>query len=234
MKEKILAILILFSLLFIGCANTKNVPLADSCADDLKNHTVTCAEREAPEFMVETYGKRMGRNMGGLIGALIVASVDHDLQTSKIISENGVEDPADYIAQQLMSGLTAKYQLNQVNAKSSTLDSDDVKNISSLYKVADYVLDVKTVNWGTGPWQEGVGTKGPRYKVAYGSKLRLINTNEKTIVAEGFCNFGIKHDGRRYEYEELIENNAKALKNDLKEKADYCVDYFRNDILRLQ
>jgi hypothetical protein len=133
-----------------------------------------------------------------------------------------------------MSGLTAKYQLNQVNVNGSILESDDVEDISSLYKDADYVLDVKTASWATGPWHSGAGTVGPRYLVGYGSKLRLIDTKERTIIAEGFCNGILKQDARRFSYDELIDNNAEALKNELKVKADYCVDQFKKNVFMLQ
>ena len=106
MKLKIFAILILVSLFFIGCASTK--PITDSCANDLRNHTVVCAEREAPDFTAYSAGKHFAGSMFGIVGAAI-AQNSMASEGNKIISENGIEDPADYIAVQLMSGLTAQY-----------------------------------------------------------------------------------------------------------------------------
>jgi hypothetical protein len=170
----------------------------------------------------------MAGGMFGLIGGAIAAN-SMISEGNKIISQNGVEDPADYIGEQLMSGLAAQYQLNQVNANKTTVESDDIEHISSLYKDADYVLDVRTVSWQTLP-----GNVGNRYRVVYSSKLRLIDTNERTVVAEGFCYKAPKQNDPQFSHEELIGNNAEGLKNQLKVKADYCVDHFKKNVFMIQ
>jgi len=228
MKAKIFTILIIASLFFVGCAGTKNLPITDSCANELKHHTVACADNEAPDFKAHSAGKSMAGGAFGLIGAAIAHS-SMVSEGNKIISENGVEDPAGYIAEQLMSGLVAQYQLNQVHANSAPVQSDDIEHISSLYKNADYVLDVKTVNWLTVP-----GRVVNRYRVVYGSQLRLIDTNERKVVAEGFCSETSKSSDPDFSYDELMGNNAEGLKNQLKEKAEYCVDHFKKNVFMVQ
>jgi hypothetical protein len=228
MKVKILAVLILVSLFFVGCVSTKNIPITDNCANDLKNHTVACSDWETPDFSAYSSGKAMTGGMFGVIGGAIAAN-SMISEGNKIISENGVEDPADYIAERLMSGLAAQYQLNQVNTNRTTVENDDVEHISSLYKDADYVLDVRTVNWQTLP-----GNVGNRYRVIYSSKLRLIDTSERAVVAEGFCYKAPKQKDPQYSYDELMGNNAEGLKNQLKAKADYCVDHFKKNVFMMQ
>ena len=228
MKVKIFVTLIFVSLFFVGCVSTKNMPITDNCANDLRNHTVACSDWETPDFSVYSSGKAMAGGMFGLVGGAIAAN-SMISEGNKIISENGVEDPADYIAGQLMSGLAAQYQLNQVNPNSATVESDDVEHISSLYKNADYVLDIRTASWATLP-----GNVGNRYRVVYSSKLRLIDTNERAVVAEGFCYKALKQNDPQFSYDELMGKNAEGLKSQLKVKADYCVDHFKKNVFMMQ
>lgn len=228
MKLKILAVLFLVSLFFVGCVSTKNIPITDNCANDLRNHTVVCSDWEAPDFSAYSSGKAMAGGMFGIIGGAVAAN-SMISEGNKIISENEVEDPADYIAEQLMSGLASQYELNQLNINNITVESEDVEHISGLYKDADYVLDIRTVNWQTLP-----GNVGNRYRVIYSSKLRLIDTNERTIVAEGFCYKAPRQKDPQFSYEELMDNNAERLKSQLKAKADYCVDHFKKSVFMMQ
>ena len=73
-----------------------------------------------------------------------------------------------------------------------------------------------------------------RYRVIYSSKLRLTDTNERTVVAEGFCYKAPKNSDPEYTYDELIGNDAEGLKSRLKVKADYCVDHFKKNVFMLQ
>jgi hypothetical protein len=228
MKAKILVVLVLVSLFFIGCVSTKNVPITDSCADDLKNHTVACSDWAAPDFSAHSTGKAVTGNMFGLVGSAIAAS-SMIKEGNRIVIENGVEDPADYIAEQLMVGLAARYQFNPIDGYTARVESDEVEHISSLYKDADYVLDVRTVSWQTLP-----GSVGNRYRVSYSSKLRLIDTNQSAVVAEGFCDKSPKQKDPQFSYDELMGNSAEGLKRQLKAKADYCVDHFKREVFMIQ
>ena len=138
MKVKFWVILLLASLFFVGCVSTKNVPVADSDIEDFRNHTVTVSKRGLPDFAASTAGKAAF----GLIGAAAMIS-----EGNKIIRENEVEDPANYISEQLSSALSDKYELVRIDTSTSELESEDVKNISRVFKDADYVLDVRTINW---------------------------------------------------------------------------------------
>jgi hypothetical protein len=228
MKLKILAVLLLVSLFFVGCVSTKNIPITDNRANDLRNHTAVCSDWETPDFSAYSSGKAMAGGMFGMIGGAVAAN-SMISEGNKIISENGVEDPADYIAEQLMSELASQYELNQLNINNITVESEEVEHISSLYKDADYVLDIRTVNWQTLP-----GNVGNRYRVIYSSKRRLIDTNERAVVAEGFCYKAPKQKDPQYSYEELMDNNAEGLKSQLKTKADYCVDHFKKSVFMMQ
>lgn len=243
MKKLIVAFSVI--VLLFGCVttDTKNVPIADNCANDFRNHKVACTARQIPDFFAQSGGKAAAGAIFGAIGSGI-ADASMTSEGNKIIRENGVKDPANYIADQLVSSLAEKYQLNQVNENGSILESDDVKDISTLYKSADYVLDVKTVKWEF----SSPNKYASHYYVIYEAKLRLIDTNQKSIVAEGYCRpykyekrkemgqdfFLVTSDNPNFSYDELIQNDAEVLKNQLKVNADSCVDFFKKDILALE
>ena len=221
MKIKFLAILILGSLFFVGCVSTKNVPVDDSKIDDFRNHTVTVPTRALPDFAASTAGKASF----GLIGAAAMIS-----EGNKIIKENDVEDPANYISKQLISALSNKYQLVHIDANTSELESEDVKNISRAFKDADYVLDVRTVNWSFIYFP----TDWNNYRVIYSSKLRLIDTKKRMTIAEGFCSRVPEEDDNAPSYDELLGNNAERLKNELRVSADHCIDHFKKNVFMMQ
>lgn len=221
MKVKFLAILSLATLFFVGCVSTKNVPVADNDIDDFRNHTVTVSKRGVPDFAASTAGKASF----GLIGAAVMIS-----EGNKIIRENEVEDPANYISDQLVSVLSDKYGLVSIDTNASELESEDVNNISRVCKDADYVLDVRTINWSfiyfPSDWNN--------YRVIYSSKLRLIDTKKSIAVAEGFCSRVPEKDENAPSYDELLSNNAERLKNELKVSADHCIDQFKKNVFMLQ
>lgn len=221
MKVKFLAILVLVSLFFVGCVSTKNVPVADSDIDDFRNRTVTVPKRGVPDFAAFTADKAAF----GLIGAAMMIS-----EGNKIIRENQVEDPANYISEQLVSTLSDRYQLVHIETSTSELESEDVKNISRVLKDADYVLDVRTINWQFAYFP----SDWDNYRVIYSSKLRLIDTKKSIAIAEGFCSSVPEQDEHAPSYDELLSNNAERLRGELKISADYCIDYFKKNILGLQ
>ena len=191
-------------------------------------HTVACVKSEPPSFSSYSQGKALTGGLFGVVGGVIAES-SMNSDGNKIVSENQIKDPADYISEQLVSELASKYQLNQINVNNGTLKNDDVQNISNLYKDADYVLDIRTVDWRTLP-----GHVGNRYRVIYSTKLRLIDTNERTVVAEGLCSKNPKNSDPDYSYDDLMGNNAEKLKSQLKERADYCVGLFKKEVFRIQ
>ena len=221
MKIKFLAILILASLFLVGCVSTKNVPVPDGNIDDFRNHTVTVPKRGIPDFAASTAGKASF----GLIGAAATIS-----EGNKIIKENEVEDPANYICEQLIPALSDKYQLVRIDTNASELKSEDVINISRVFKDADYVLDVRTINWSFIYFP----TDWNNYRVIYSSKLRLIDTKKSMTIAEGFCSRVPEQDENSPSYDELLSNNAERLKQELRVSADHCIDHFKKNVFMLQ
>jgi len=221
LKVKFLGIIVVASLIFVGCVSTKNVPVAESDIDDFRNRTVTVPKRGVPDFAAMTADKAAF----GLIGAAMMIS-----EGNRIIRENIVEDPANYISEQLVSALSDKYQLTPVDTDTSELESEDVEDISRVFKGADYVLDVRTINWSFGYFP----TDFNNYRVMYSSKLRLIDTKKSIAIAEGFCARVPEQDEHAPSYDELLSNNAERLKGELKISADYCIDNFKKNIFGLQ
>ena len=67
----------------------------------------------------------------------------------------------------------------------------------------------------------------------YAAKARLINTQTKAVVAEGFCKHIPDSSVNAPTYNELLENGAAKLKSELNAVAGVCVNSMKTQMLSL-
>lgn len=201
-----------------GCVSTKIVPVDHQALSGFHGGTVVVSQREKPSFAANTAGKMMF----GAVGAVAAISSGND-----IIRDNEVADPAAYIEQALLKDLVTDNALKGVTSPTST-NTMDVAQLAKQYAGADLLLDVQTINWS---WIY-YPTSWSHYKVIYSAKIRLIDTKHSKLIADGFC--ARVPDGPAESAptrDELLENKAARLKQELATAADYCVQTFRTKVL---
>lgn len=186
-----------------GCVSTKIVPLQQRGMASLQGKTLTVAKREKPAFTAGTAGKAAF----GLIGATAMI-----VKGNSIIQENNVEDPAEYIANELAGDLASAHAMAVVPADS----------------VADILLDVRTVNWSFVYFP----TDWNSYRVIYSAKLKLIDNRSRKVLAEGFCARVPEKSDSAPGYDELLADQAARLKQELRAGADHCIAELRAKVLR--
>ena len=201
-----------------GCVSTKIVPVDHQALSGLHGGTVVVSQREKPSFAANTAGKMMF----GAVGAVAAISSGND-----IIRDNEVADPAAYIEQALLKDLVTDNALKGVTSPTST-NTTDVAQLAKQYAGADLLLDVQTINWS---WIY-YPTSWSHYKVIYSAKIRLIDTKHSKLIADGFCaripDVPAESAPTR---DELLDNKAARLKQELATAADYCVQTFRTKVL---
>ncbi|EJL85582.1 hypothetical protein PMI16_03439 [Herbaspirillum sp. CF444] len=166
--------------------------------------------RDKPNFVAMTAGKAAF----ALLGTFAMIS-----EGNQIVEKNQVSDPADSIASALTSTLSERYGAHAVSAPIA-VNSEDTGQISASAKDrARYIVDVQTVGWGFGYFP----TDWTHYRVFYNAKARLIDAQNKSLIAEGFCKrFPTESEGAPT-YDELMANEATLLKAKLSTAMTECV-----------
>ena len=209
-----------------GCVSTRNIPLTDDVTNNIIGNSVTKVSREKPDFGAMTARKEMFGALGGVFGGAL-GGVSTISAGNKIIKENEVEDPANYISEALIKDLSQKYNLNVIDMDNTIASSKKVSELSKQYGDVDLLIDVRTINWMFSYFP----TDWDNYRVSYSAKLRLIDTHNNKVLAEGFCSRVPDKTDSSPTYDELLANKATRLKEELKVAADYCIQEFRSKTL---
>eukprot|EP01156_Anaeramoeba_ignava_P006762 Anaeramoba_ignava/a349491_7.p2 GENE.a349491_7~~a349491_7.p2 ORF type:complete len:168 (-),score=20.43 a349491_7:53-556(-) len=159
----------------------------------------------------------------GLIGSAAMISEGND-----IIRNNAVENPANFISSELSVMLSKKYNLEKVESM-EYVESQTTTDIAKLYSTADWIIDVETINWSFVYFP----TDWNNYRVIYSAKLRLIDSRDKKMIAEGFCARVPEEDDTAPSYDELLEKKAERLKFEFQKSALYCIDEFKKNVLKI-
>jgi hypothetical protein len=201
-----------------GCVSTKINPVDHKAFAAFRGGTVVTTQREKPSFAANTAGKAMF----GLIGAAAAISAGND-----IVRENDLPDPAVSIRQALLADLVTEDVLTPVASTTKT-DAMDAEKLAKQYPGGDLLLDVQTVNWSFIYFP----TNWSHYRVIYSAKVRLIDTKHSKVVADGFCARVPEETPSSPTRDELLENKAARLKQELATAADYCVKEFRTKVFQ--
>lgn len=207
------------SMLLGGCVSTKNVKADVSALRSDGHGTVTVSARKKPDFTAMTAGKAA---IGGMIGALAMIKAGND-----IVEENDIEDPAGYIGAELSKSLSESLGVKPVDNGGKLADTGNPDQLAQLYRNADLLLDVQTVNWSFTYFP----TDWNNYRVIYSAKLRLIDTRTGKLRAEGFCARVPEKSDAAPSRDQLLADSATLLKTELKVAADYCIGQFKANVL---
>lgn len=215
--------LILVSLSIValsGCVSTKNIPAEKVSLESMRDQKLSNTLRDKPSFSAMTAGKAAF----GMLGAAAMINAGN-----KIIQENDVDDPANYIAESLLADLKVSFDADSYFNNSIKIKNEKPAQVAAVYKEFSYVLDVRTINWSFGYFPADWNN----YRVMYSAKLRLIETSKGRVLSEGFCSRVPDKTEDSPSKEELLGNNAERLKNELKIAADHCIEEFKNNLFGL-
>lgn len=217
--KKIVLLTILIAVIS-GCASLNKQAIDSKTMMELKTQTIALTVRKKPDFSAMTAGKAMF----AVLGAVAMISAGND-----IVQKNNVSDPANTIAMELAKALE-ETQGSQLVLPPVMVRKDDIDHVASaIQDAARYVLDVQTTGWGFGYFP----TDWNHYRVIYTAKARLIDSETKKVVAEGFCKRIPDTNTNAPTYDELLANDALLLKKELSIAADECVKSLKREMLSL-
>lgn len=207
----------------VSCVSTKETPLSSSSV--VAGKSLTKTERKKPDFAAVTAVKATGAAFGPIGGAIAGAAMVSS--GNAIVNENGVEDPANWISQELAAAMNSKYGMSLKGRKSVTGETPE--EIAKACSGADFALDVRTINWSFAYFPANWGT----YRVIYSAQLRLIDCRTGTVVAQGFYARVPDKTAESPDYDALVENKAAGLKKEIKIGAQEALHHFKTKILNL-
>lgn len=218
MYKKLIPALTLVAL--TGCVSTKNMPIDQAKVDQTPPQSLQTTQRNKPDFAAMTAGSAMF----GVLGAVAAISSGND-----IIEQNSVDDPAAQISAELAKALSQKYKLS-VQIGTHIIEGTKADEIASAYSDSDWVLDIQTVNWSFTYFPGDFNN----YRVLYSAKLRLIDSRDQSLLAEGFCHQRSHEDSDTApSYDELVEQNAAGLKSALATVAQSCIGQFEREVFKI-
>jgi hypothetical protein len=189
-------------LVLAGCVSTKTIPMKTDQLAKFQGGTIALAARPKPDFAAMTAGKAMF----GMIGAAAMISAGNT-----IIKENEVEDPAIGIGQELIKNFQEVHP----------------GKLAKQYANVDLLLDLQTINWSftyfPADWNS--------YRVIYSVKMRVIDTRQGRLLAEGFCSRVPEKTPSAPSRDELLANKADRLKQELARSANQCLSELREKVL---
>lgn len=210
-----------FLLVFCSaCVSTKNVPLDINAFEKNELSKITLSKRDKPDFGAMTPGKAAFGGFGAM--AMINAG-------NKIVLENEVEDPANFIGAQLGKMLAEKYDITEVTRSEVVVSGLKTQSVIDAYSGVGLLLDVQTVNWSFVYFP----TKWGKYRVIYSAKLRLMDSDTGKLLAEGFCQRTPEYNENAPTKSELLADKAAKLKEELLLGADSCIEQLKADVLSL-
>jgi hypothetical protein len=212
-------LLVVVAAITAGCVSVQKIPMSASSVEEIKDKEIALSQRARPDFAATTPARAA---FGGLGGATTIS------EGNKIIKENGVEDPAMYIAHILASDLEGRYN-TKLSPKGAPVASDEVADLVKNANGSDLVLDIRTINWSFVYFPTSWG----KYRVIYSARLRLVDAKSGRVLAEGGCHRVPEQSAQAPSYGELLADSAARLKQELKTAAEFCISEFKTKTLAL-
>lgn len=203
-----------------GCVSVQNKPLAADASKALAHKSLAYTEYARADFAAMTAGKAM---FGGLGGAAMVHA------GNEIVTENNIGDPALDISAALASRLEKSQGMTLASAPVQ-VPKDDVGTLVAHANGADFLLDVKTLNWMFAYYP----TSWSHYHVMYAARMRLIDVHTHAVVAETMCKASQPaKEAEAPTHDELISDHAAKLKSLVNQEVQDCVNLLSSQILHV-
>jgi len=203
-----------------ACVSVNKQAMNAKATTELKGQSITYTNRKKPDFAAMTAGKATF----ALIGAVVAIS-----DGNQLVASQNIADPADAIAVGLIKVLENAHGVHVVTPPPTVSANEAPEIAANVHGAARFVVDAQTINWGFNYFP----TDWSHYRVLYNAKVRLIDTETKSVVAEGFCKYVPASAANAPTYEELMANEVAWLKNELNAAVGECVNTLKAEMLAL-
>jgi hypothetical protein len=155
-----------------------------------------------------------GENVSPLLTVGVVPAIASALRTCSNGTEvvkMKLEDPAKAIRAELGPRLSKRFSLQPPPPATTP----------------DLVLEIATTSWMI--LASGVGESSLRYE----GTLKLTDRRRNAVLAEGICKIDPSPPEGVRSCDDLVKNNGAALKESLRDVAQYCTEDYRTRLLGL-
>ena len=201
-------------------AKEKLVPLSETDAAALRGKTVALTVHKRPSFTAGTAGKATFGLFGA--GAMIAAG-------NKLVDENGVQDPAVLVRDQLVRLLRDTYGANVLEVDTQATEATKPKEIAALHPQSDYVLDVRSTGWMFFYYPSDWNS----YWVNYTVQSQLVDAKNARQVSNMACRADTRKSPVRPSREQLIDDKAQLLKDVTQHLGWICTQMFATEQYRI-
>jgi len=169
-------------------------------------HTMVVPDLPPPAFG-EEYSAIRPRGMAAAVGTAL-----RTCSNKAEIDAMGLQDPAISIRSVIEPRLSKRFSLQSPPPAMAD---------------PDLVLEIATTLWMIEP--TGIGSSGLKYE----GRIKLIDRRRNVVLADGICKADSGGTAAPRSCNELVKDNGAALKENLRETADYCAEDFRTRLLGL-
>lgn len=218
MLNKLLLMTLLSTL--AGCASIKDVPVDVGYIKQTAPSSIAQTNRVRSDFLV----MKPGTSLLGVFGYSVAKNIGDPIVTS-----NKIADPSEAIAAEVTALLSKQYGLRVHEREQQIVSSSEPSVIAEQYQGTDLVVDVDTYVWSI----HHLSGDATHYALHYTAKLKIVDTRENTLVAEGFCASLPSDEDEKKSYAVLVGNGAEGLKQEIAAAVSLCVDDFKQNVLLL-
>ncbi len=142
---------------------------------------------------------------------------------SGLVEQYNLEDPAARIGRGVAVGLVADRNMTLLPMSGSPDSSDAVDALVANYQDADYLVDLKTLEWSI---------KG--YRLNYVAQMRLISVTDGRVAVESKCRSSQGDADNPPAPEQLVQDDARLLRGYLDMAVTRCIDVLSREVLQLR
>jgi len=170
-------------------------------SERLRHRSLAVRTGSTPSFYADTPGRRTF----GILGVIAMMR-----EGNRLVDDYGLQDPAGQLSEELLTALARRNDM-----RTSSRDA------------ADVLLDVKTINWDFRPYRNNPDN----LFVVYSARISLVDQRSGTVLASGKCRSRRDRVGDSATLEQLLADDAKLLRNELREAADECAQRMKDETL---
>lgn len=228
-KIFISSMLIILSSMFLSCATTMQpIPLAKDAAENIKGKTCEISKPKTPDFYAQTTAKAW---LPPVIGMAASFSAGQE-----IVEQNKIQDPAILISEEMAKILREKFAIRLLPNAVAISESNDIDTLCKTYNKGDILLDVRTLGWAFGTGAGSNPALSAQYQVSFILNLKLIDVKGKQVLAEeifAYPNINSPDAKKTFSYDELMNDNAAGIKEELKKGTDEAILFFKEKTFSL-
>jgi hypothetical protein len=216
--------LLFVSAVLAGCVSQRTTAVSDTTG--WRGKTVAVTARPPAGFAAMTGGKALLLGFGPIGGAIAGAGMAS--AGKSIITENGIEDPAPRLDQDLLKVAGVQYGAVAASIAPVSVDTTDVGKLAQAAVGADLLLDVQC-------YDRGMMLRGlHHYDVHSSINVRVIDVHAAKLLAEGHCRQTTDKEPNPPTYDELLAEKAARLKAILDTQREACSTKFSTEVLNIR